>query len=29
VRQLGSERGIALFMLGLGLAALSLGRRRS
>ncbi|HWZ91956.1 MAG TPA: hypothetical protein VNW92_23995, partial [Polyangiaceae bacterium] len=28
VRQLGTERGIATFMLGLGLAALALGRRR-
>jgi hypothetical protein len=28
VRQLGSERGVATFMLGLGLAALALGRRR-
>jgi hypothetical protein len=28
VRQLGSERGIAIFMLGLGLSALALGRRR-
>ncbi|MET0790302.1 MAG: hypothetical protein ABW061_02160 [Polyangiaceae bacterium] len=28
VRQLGSERGIALFMVGLGVAALALGRRR-